>query len=141
VAAARPGSLLATQLMLIDTPTELVAIGAGTQIAAHVSLFLTLYPTIRKCTIFNRTLNDRLTDLVQVLQSTHGDVDIRGFPLSTTSQSSEGEHKEEHPGLQRALKDASIVVTATSSTIALFPSCYVSPGTHLCLIGSYTPEM
>lgn len=39
------------------------------------------------------------------------------------------------------MRDASIVVTATSSTVPLFPSSFVSPGTHLCLIGSYKPTM
>ena len=32
-------------------------------------------------------------------------------------------------------------MTATSSTVPLFPSSFVAPGTHLCLIGSYKPSM
>ena len=44
-------------------------------------------------------------------------------------------------GLKWAIGCADIIITATSSTAPLFPSEWVRPGTHLCLIGSYKPEM
>ena len=39
------------------------------------------------------------------------------------------------------LGSSDIICTATSSTEALFPSSFVRPGTHLNLVGSYTPQM
>ncbi|KAI0085226.1 NAD-P-binding protein [Irpex rosettiformis] len=130
-------SLLATQLMLPPSrrfPTNLVAIGAGAQISAHVSLFLSSYPTIITCTVFNRTNNSRLTTLIDSLKPLHPNVVFHGLPLVD-------EAGAEHEELRKAIQDANIVVTATSSTSPLFPSKYVSPGAHLCLIGSYTPAM
>lgn len=131
------GSLLATQLMLSRRncePHTLVAIGAGAQVAAHVSLFLTSYPTIHTCTIINRTLGERLTALIKSLEISHPNVRIEGLSLHN-------EAGDQNPKLQRIIQTANIIITATSSTTPLFPSSYVSSGSHLCLIGSYTPAM
>lgn len=40
-----------------------------------------------------------------------------------------------------AVQLANIIICATSSTSPLFPSSWVRVGTHVVLIGSYTPEM
>lgn len=131
-----PGSLLATRMMLssrTDEPRTLVAIGAGEQISAHISLFLSSYPKIRSCKIFNRTHNTRLTTLLDTLKS-HAGIAVEGLALVDNAGA-------ENPELPKALQGADIVVTATSSTLPLFPSRYISSGAHLCLIGSYTPAM
>ncbi|KAI0694049.1 hypothetical protein BC835DRAFT_1275110 [Cytidiella melzeri] len=130
-------SLLATQVILLPearSPQNLVAIGAGAQISAHLSLFLSAYPTISKCTIFNRTRNARLAALVECLRKSHAGVAFQGLSLLD-------ETGKEQSALRHVIQTANIVITATSSTLPLFPSSYVSPGTHLCLIGSYTPTM
>jgi ornithine cyclodeaminase len=36
---------------------------------------------------------------------------------------------------------ADIICTATSATTPLFPSSWVTPGTHINLVGSFTPTM
>lgn len=135
LARLTPGSLLATRLMLPPNrkPTTLVAFGAGAQIAAHVSLFLSSYPTIRACQIFNRSLNLRLTELINSMQKSHPNVKLTGHPLEI--------HSAENAELKTAVRSADIIITATSSTQPLFPSSYVSPSAHICLIGSYTPAM
>lgn len=43
--------------------------------------------------------------------------------------------------LPQAVADAQIVVTATSSEVPLIKGAWLSPGTHLSLIGSFTPAM
>lgn len=130
------GSLLATRLMLPDAaqPQTLVAIGAGAQISAHLHIFLSFYPSIRVCKIFNRSHNQRLTELVKSLNHSFPELTIEGYSL-------EDDAGAESPELKPAIGAAQIVITATSSTLPLFPSSYVSPGAHLCLIGSYTPAM
>ena len=42
---------------------------------------------------------------------------------------------------EHAARSASIICTATSSTTPLFPAEWVTPGTHINLIGSFTPLM
>ncbi|KAI0702363.1 NAD(P)-binding protein [Cerioporus squamosus] len=130
------GSLLSARVLLPSNfkPTSIVALGAGAQIQAHVSLFLSAYSSIQTCTIFNRSKNARLQALCDRIG--------QGFPavrVSTGTLSSVDE--QEGPTLRECIGQASIIVTATSSMEPLFPSEYVRPGTHLCLIGSYKPEM
>lgn len=65
------GSLLATQLALgpSASPRVLVAFGAGAQIAAHITLLLRYYSgSLKKCIIYNRSLNTRVERLVDSLQ-------------------------------------------------------------------------
>ncbi|KAH9933979.1 NAD(P)-binding protein [Epithele typhae] len=125
------GSLLATQLLLPTdaAPTNIVAVGAGAQIQAHLNLFLVAYPTIKTCTIFNRTQNARLASLRDRIALAFPHIHVSTGSLSPDST------------MREAVSKAQVIITATSSTVPLFPSEFVSPGTHLCLIGSYTPEM
>lgn len=125
------GSLLATQILLSPEaqPQRLVAIGAGAQIAAHLSLFCKHYTSITSCTVFNRSVNERLTRLVSKLQGDHQAVDFEAGMLT------------QDPSFHRTIQEADIIITATSSTTPFFPSASVKPGAHLCLIGSYTPQM
>ena len=126
--------MLASSLLVATPPERIVAIGAGGQIAAHLALFLARYPSVHTCTVFNRSANPRLDALVAGLRSAHAGVTIRGAALVDDAGA-------ENPALREAVAAADVIVTATSSKAALFPSSYVSPGTFLCLIGSYTPAM
>ncbi|OSC98628.1 NAD-P-binding protein, partial [Trametes coccinea BRFM310] len=132
------GSLLSARIILPEdaAPRHLLAIGAGAQIQAHLALFLTAYPSIETCTIFNRSRNARLETLRELLQSTFPAVKLTTglLPCATHSKETEAEFHE-------AVQRANIIITATSSTRPLFPSKLVQSGTHLCLIGSYKPEM
>ncbi|KAJ1303543.1 hypothetical protein OPQ81_011727 [Rhizoctonia solani] len=58
------GSVLATRLLGPKTPTHLVLFGAGLQIRQHARLLIQTYPTINHCTIINRSLNNRFTELL-----------------------------------------------------------------------------
>ncbi|KAM5540090.1 hypothetical protein V8D89_006230 [Ganoderma adspersum] len=130
------GSLLATRLLLPveRVPENIVAFGAGAQIQAHLTLFLTAYPSIRSCTIFNRSLGPRVEKLLLVL--------VWSFPaVKITVAALSHDDKMASVNLREAVGRADIIVAATSSTAPLFPSDYVQSGTHLCLIGSYKPEM
>ncbi|PSR97087.1 hypothetical protein PHLCEN_2v4368 [Hermanssonia centrifuga] len=137
-------SLLASQLFVPplcpsgSSPRVLVAVGAGAQIAAHLSLFLSSYPSITVCKIYNRSANARLHSLVESLKAMHPSVQSTGVALPNDT---DGENLVEKQQFSDAIRSADIIVTATSSTVPLFPSSYVSPGTLLCLIGSYTPVM
>ncbi|KAG2113426.1 uncharacterized protein F5147DRAFT_607973 [Suillus discolor] len=125
------GSLLATRLLLsVRDPTTLLAFGAGKQIEAHVDLHLRAYSTIKTCTIVNKSNNQRLTDLIIRLKSAHPTVTFQSLIL-----------RDDLARLEQVTRAANIICTATSSKEPLFEAEWVSPGTHLNLIGSYTPEM
>ncbi|KAI0759231.1 NAD-P-binding protein [Trametes elegans] len=131
------GSLLSARVILPDdaAPKHILAIGAGAQIQAHLAIFLTAYPSIESCTIYNRTSNARLESLRELLESTYPSVKV------TTGVLPPAHSKEGELDYHEAVKRANIIITATSSTRPLFPSKLVQQGTHLCLIGSYKPEM
>ncbi|KAI0631523.1 NAD-P-binding protein [Trametes polyzona] len=131
------GSLLSARIVLPDDakPKSILAIGAGAQIQAHLALFLTAYPSLETCTIYNRSRNARLESLRELLDSTFTSVHV------TTGVLPSAHSKEHEAEFYEAVKHANIIITATSSTHPLFPSKLVQKGTHLCLIGSYKPEM
>jgi ornithine cyclodeaminase/alanine dehydrogenase-like protein (mu-crystallin family) len=126
--------LLATSILLTRPPERIVTIGAGAQIAAHLSLFLAHYPSIKSVRAFNRSTNERLQQLVTKLGVGFPSLDIESHLLLVPNG-------EENQDLNAAVSKADIIITATPSTKPLFDSKYVAPGTHLCLIGSYTPAM
>ncbi|KAK1228145.1 hypothetical protein PQX77_008828 [Marasmius sp. AFHP31] len=127
-------SLLSTTLVGPEEPNHVVAFGAGQQISAHLDVHLREFPTIKTCTIVNRTLNNRVERLVAKLKDDHPSVKTTTLTLNAEDGNTSMEVKEE-------LARASIVITATSSKVPLFPSSWVPTGAHIILIGSYTKEM
>ncbi|KAI0315493.1 NAD-binding protein [Amylostereum chailletii] len=126
------GTVLATVILHppASSPqmTHLAAFGAGAQIRAHVDLLLDLYPTLTHVTLVNRKPNPRVDNLIKYLSSAHPGVTFATNILSADN-------------LKATVQTASIIVTATPSRSPLFPSIWVRPGTHLILVGSYTPAM
>ncbi|PFH49644.1 hypothetical protein AMATHDRAFT_62769 [Amanita thiersii Skay4041] len=130
------GSLLSTTLVGPRTPTSIVAFGAGKQIEVHLDLHLRYFSSITKCTIVNRSINARVDRLRRTLE--HRFPSTRFTWLASTPSQQEQQQQE---NIKHALSSASIVICATSSTTPLFPSNWVRSGTHIILIGSYTPAM
>ncbi|KAF4622321.1 hypothetical protein D9613_009269 [Agrocybe pediades] len=125
------GSLLSTTLVGPPKPRNIVAFGAGQQMDAHLDLHIRHFSSsISECTIINRRLNERATSLQRNLSSKHPGVVFRLLGSS-----------EESTSLENSVKDADIIICATSSTSPLFPSEWVKAGTHVILIGSYKPTM
>jgi len=111
--------------------TSLVAFGAGAQIKSHVTQLLATYHSISRVTIVNRTLNDRVTALLDSLRTDHPTVHF------TAISSVDGPAGQ----VESAVRQADCVCCATSSTTPLVRAEWVRPGTHIILVGSYTPEM
>ncbi|KAJ6632527.1 NAD(P)-binding protein [Mycena sp. CBHHK59/15] len=129
------GSLLSSNLVGPRAPTSITAFGAGNQIAAHLDLHLRAFPSIRACTIVNRSLNERATRLADALRSR-----FPGIAISCLARQSVSAPNPD-PALQDTLPASSLIICATSSTVPLFPSTWVSDGCHIILIGSYKPTM
>ncbi|KAF8063394.1 hypothetical protein FPV67DRAFT_1421233 [Lyophyllum atratum] len=133
------GSLLSTRLVGMNNPTYVVAFGAGKQIEAHLDLHLRSFPSITSCTIVNRTLNARVAALKKLLTPRFP---LVSFNFIATSNNNTADPSDSPPGdLRSTLISASLIICATSATSPLFPSSWVRPGTHVILIGSYTPAM
>ncbi|KAL1674288.1 hypothetical protein EV122DRAFT_220903 [Schizophyllum commune] len=127
------GSLLSTRIVGIDKPTAIATFGSGKQIEAHLKLFLRAYPSVTRCSIINRSANERLTKLADALRV--------AFPRVTVETSSTAAQAQADGSVEGAVRTADIVICATSSTAPLFPSSWVQPGAHVILIGSYKPHM
>ncbi|KAJ8516723.1 hypothetical protein ONZ45_g5991 [Pleurotus djamor] len=129
------GSLLSTRLVGLENPTSIAAFGAGKQIEVHLDLHLRAYPSILRCTIVNRSSNSRLSALHDFLAHRHPSVRIECIGRD------EGKREFVEGKVRECVGQASIIICATSSTKPLFPSDWVRDGTHIILIGSYTPQM
>jgi len=115
-----------------------VTFGAGAQIAAHITLLLRYYSeSLNRCTIYNRSLNVRVERLIESLRRDFASVT---FICRQTPDYMHGTGDDVN-SFRSDLESTDIICTATSSTKALFPSSFVQPGTHLNLVGSYTPQM
>jgi len=122
------GSVLATRLLISKAPKTLVAFGAGNQIKAHADLLLRAFSSFESCIVVNRTDNARLRDLLSSLRQSHPSVTFNTLTLDDER-------------LKDVVGSADVICTATSSDRPLFPSEWVSAGTHLNLVGSFTPDM
>ena len=100
---------------------------------AHACVLIATYPQIRHCTVVNRSYNDRLVALLDKFRIQFPRVNIVGLGSDAVPHGD--------VGIEHAVKSASIICTATSSTKPLFPADWVTPGTHINLIGSFTPLM
>ncbi|KAJ6516779.1 hypothetical protein C8R47DRAFT_960882 [Mycena vitilis] len=128
------GSLLSSNLVGPRSPTTVVAFGAGAQIEAHLDLHLRAFPSTETCTIVNRSLNERASKLADLLRAR--------FPaVQTVCLAHDASAPSPDPAIKDALLAAHLIICATSSTTPLFPSDWVSDGTHLILIGSYKHTM
>ncbi|KAF8198386.1 hypothetical protein K438DRAFT_1918665 [Mycena galopus ATCC 62051] len=128
------GSLLSTNLVGLTAPANVVAFGAGAQIEFHLDLHLRAFPSIQTCTIVNRSINERASKLTDLLRARFPAVQISCIPHDASAPSPD-------PPLKDVVLAANLIICATSSTVPLFPSSWVSDGTHVVLIGSYKHTM
>ena len=100
--------------------SRLVMIGAGA-LAPHLIAAHAAVRPIRKVTVWNRTADTAR----RLAASLHRD----GLSVSATAD------------LEGAVGDADIVSAATMTRAPLIHGAWLGPGTHVDLVGAYTPEM
>jgi ornithine cyclodeaminase/alanine dehydrogenase-like protein (mu-crystallin family) len=101
---------------------EVLAVaGAGAQAAVHIRLLCTVRPSIQRVLVWNRTFAkaERLA----------GGVGLRGVKLFAREN------------LEETVGEADIVTCLTSTTDPILQGAWLKPGTHVDLVGSFTPEM
>ncbi|KAJ7641506.1 hypothetical protein FB45DRAFT_900374 [Roridomyces roridus] len=126
------GSLLSFNIIGTHNVTNLVVFGAGAQIQAHLDLFLNAVSGISRVTIVNRTINERAKKVADSFRTRFPAIQVECLANDPTAPTSAAE---------TSVSSAQLIICATSSTIPLFPSSWVRDGTHIILIGSYTPSM
>lgn len=113
-------SALGSQLLSRVDSQRLLMVGAGAMAPHLIRAHASVRPALSEVTVWNRTAQ-RAERLVETLR---GDFDIRCTH-----------------DLEQAVKDADIVSCATMSQNPLIKGEWLSPGTHLDLVGAYTKDM
>ena len=129
--AARTAAGSALSTVLVKDVRDIVHVtvfGAGLQAKLHIHALATAMGThIPHLTIVNRT-----TSSAQRLQSeipSEWALTVHVVSLSDTD------------AVAQTLSQSNVVITATNTTTPLFDGNLLKPGTHLCGVGSYTPDM
>ncbi len=114
-------SALGSRLLSREDSKTVLVLGAGPVASALVDALLAVRPGVQNVLMWNRTL-ERLAPL-------HAALSGRGYTATIVSD------------LDEAVAGADIITSATGSEAPLIHGAYVSPGTHVDLVGSFTPSM
>src|SRR5262245_30237931 len=113
-------SALGAKFLAPPNPAVLLVVGAGDMAHFLIQAHRTVRPSIGRVLIWNRTV-DRAVALAKKLQQ-------------------EGIDAEPTPNLDAATSSADIITTCTRSHEPLIKGTNLRPGTHLDLVGGYTPQ-
>jgi ornithine cyclodeaminase len=111
---------VATRLLALEDARRLAILGAGVQAAAHLDAMLAVRD-IEHVTVCSRT-PERAERLVQRAREAHPDLSV-----------------EVADGAESALRDAQVVVTATSSREPVLQRDWLADGAHVNAIGASAP--
>jgi ornithine cyclodeaminase/alanine dehydrogenase-like protein (mu-crystallin family) len=117
---AADSALGAAYLARQDAKT-LLMVGAGAQALAQIRAICAVRPSIARVLIWNRT-SSKAQALAERL-------------------SKEGVAARAVPELVPAISEAAIISMATAARAPLLVGAQLSPGTHIDLVGSFTPDM
>lgn len=114
-------SVLGARLLAAPNPTSLLVVGAGTVAKSLFQAYREVFPSLKNFTLWNRT-SPRAESLAEELATL-------GFTIEITAD------------LETAANNAHIISCATMSTEPVLKGDWVSPGTHVDLIGAFKPDM
>jgi ornithine cyclodeaminase len=113
-------SALGARLLAPSHPSLLLMVGAGAMAPWLIRAHRYARPSIRRIMVWNRT-RDRAERLVEQLRD-------------------EGVTADCALDLEAAVQEAHVVSSATRSHTPLIKGAWLRPGTHLDLVGGYTPQ-
>jgi ornithine cyclodeaminase len=112
-------SAVATDLLARKDASELAIVGAGVQARTHLEAISCVRP-IKRARVVARHVSSAQR-LVEEME------DSVTFPIESCEN------------VEDALRDADLIVTATSSQVPVFKRESVGPGTHINAIGTHSP--
>ncbi len=116
-------SALGASFLARDDVEHMVMVGAGSMAPELIKAHLSVRPSLRRVSIFNRSAG-RADDLVARLST-----EVSGVSFIRVDD------------LEAAVGEADLVCCATMSQTPVVSGAWLRPGTHLDLIGAYTAEM
>jgi ornithine cyclodeaminase len=119
---------VATDLLARPDATRLVLFGAGGQAPFQAEAVCGVR-RITHLTLLNRT-PAHAERVAEQIEQWHAERRPREIAIAASSADAE-----------QALRQADIIVTATSSTTPLFPGDWIATGAHVNAIGAFTPHM
>lgn len=114
-------SALAADVLARPEPDCLAVLGAGGQAETHIRFLLAVRPSLGRILIWNRT-GPPAEALAARLRGPGVAVEVVAEP-------------------RLAAKQAGIVSCLTAATTPVLQGAWLSPGTHVDLVGGYTPQM
>lgn len=114
-------SVLGARYLARPDSQTLLVIGAGAVAAKVIAAYCQVFPNLAQVWIWNRS-HEKAEKLARSLSRS-------GHPVSAISD------------LPKAARDADIITTATMSQTPVLLGDWVSPGTHVDLIGAFRAEM
>jgi ornithine cyclodeaminase len=114
-------SALGARFLAPEDAEQLLMVGAGIMAPHLIRAHLTVRPTIHRVAVWNRTPG-RARDLARNLAP-------EGIEVVATDD------------LEAAARAADVISCATGATAPLIRGAWLRPGTHLDLVGGFTPEM
>lgn len=115
-------SALGSALLSRENSELLLMVGAGNMSRSLIEAHLAVRPSLQKVLIWNRTEQKAAAIARQITENT-------GIETEAISQ------------LDEAIPEADIICCATMSVRPIIKGALLSPGTHLDLVGAYTPDM
>ncbi len=114
-------SALGAKYLARENARTLLMVGSGVMAPALIRAHLAVRPSLRRVTIWNRTAA-KAAALAESLAS-----------LDTNLEVSDD--------LEAAVRAAEVISCATGATAPLIQGAWLQPGSHLDLVGGFTPEM
>jgi ornithine cyclodeaminase len=125
---------LTAKLLAQKDSENLTVFGSGIQAEYHIRLISQACPNIKKVTLINRT-KSRAEELINKLK-----VDLAHLQFTILPSASEEDPKSAEL-ISEAVKNSQIICTCTPSLSPILLGNWISPQTHICSVGSYTPQM
>lgn len=114
-------SALAARYLARSSATNLLVIGAGKLAPYLLRAHCALRPALARVRLWGRNV-ERAQTLAQELRD-------EGLPVEVAGD------------LEQAVRDAHLVTSATTATAPIVRGAWLAPGTHLDLVGGFTPAM
>ncbi len=114
-------SVLGAKLLANPQPKTHLMVGAGTVAASIVNAYQEVFPSIERFIIYNRTTSNAYRFAEEMRHR---------VPAIEVMES-----------LESACAEADIITCATMATNPMLKGKWIEPGTHVDLIGAFTPDM